>query len=142
MPNTAITASPMNFSTVPPYSEIRRRHVSKYRESSSRTSSASRDSLSEVNPTRSANRTVTKRRSDEGAAAAVRAGGPSSPAPHSSQNSASGGTGWPLGQTRDRGEPHWRQNLALARLPAPQTAQVMTGMSVAEGTGVVQSTGS
>ena len=29
VPQTAITASPMNFSTVPPYSSIRRLHVSK-----------------------------------------------------------------------------------------------------------------
>ena len=67
VPHTAITASPMNFSTVPPYSSIRRRQMSKYRERSSRTSSASRDSESGVNPTRSANSTETRRRSAAGA---------------------------------------------------------------------------
>ena len=62
-PHTAITASPMNFSTVPPYRPMTVRHRSKYPVSSSRTSSASRDSDSDVNPTRSPKRTDVTRRS-------------------------------------------------------------------------------
>jgi hypothetical protein len=73
------------------------RLASKYRVSSSRTSSASRDSASVVNPTRSANRTDTSRRSATGAdwvvagsgAAAADTpglGAPASAVPHSPQN--------------------------------------------------------
>ena len=56
-PHTAITASPMNFSTVPPYRPMIRRASSKYLVSSSLVSSWSRDSESVVNPTRSQNNT-------------------------------------------------------------------------------------
>ena len=63
VPHTAITASPMNFSSVPPYSVISRRQVSKYRVRNSRTSSGSRVSDSGVNPTMSAKSTETSRRS-------------------------------------------------------------------------------
>ncbi len=42
VPQTAITASPMNFSIVPPYRLTTVRAMSKYRDSSSRTSSGSR----------------------------------------------------------------------------------------------------
>ena len=62
-PQTAITASPMNFSTVPPYRPITSPARSKYRVRVSRTSSASRSAAYGVNPTRSANRTETSRRS-------------------------------------------------------------------------------
>jgi hypothetical protein len=61
----------MNFSTRPPYRLTTDRHVSKYRVSSSRTSSASRFSESVVNPTRSANNTETSRRSAVEAAPAA-----------------------------------------------------------------------
>ena len=59
-PQTAITASPMNFSTVPPYRPITSPARSKYRVRVSRTSSASRSAAYGVKPTRSANRTLTQ----------------------------------------------------------------------------------
>src|SRR5439155_9465237 len=66
VPHTAITASPMNFSTTPPYRPITVRATSKYRDSSSRTASGSRDSDSGVNPTTSQNSTEHTRRSATG----------------------------------------------------------------------------
>src|SRR5439155_10780783 len=57
VPHTAITASPMNFSTTPPYRSITVRASSKYRLSSSRTSSGSGASNSDVNPAPSQNTT-------------------------------------------------------------------------------------
>ena len=70
----------MNFSTVPPYSSIKRRQMSKYGESSSRTSSASPTLGRVVNPTRSANSTDTSRRSAANSAtsrpSALPVGGP------------------------------------------------------------------
>ncbi len=66
VPQTAITASPMNFSIVPPYLVTTVRAMSKYRDSSSRTSSGSRPSLSGVKPTRSTNSTEHSRRSVSG----------------------------------------------------------------------------
>ena len=68
VPQTAMTASPMNFSTTPPWRVIVSVAMPKYRVSASRTSSASRPSEKGVNPTRSANRTLTRRRSATGAA--------------------------------------------------------------------------
>jgi hypothetical protein len=47
-PHTAITASPMNFSTTPPYRLTTVRATAKYSDSSSRTASGSRDSDSGV----------------------------------------------------------------------------------------------
>ncbi len=63
VPQAAITASPMNFSTTPPWRSMMPRVVSKYCERSSRTASGSRSSENVVKPTRSANRIVTSRRS-------------------------------------------------------------------------------
>ena len=54
----------MNFSTVPPYRSIVLRHRVKYSESSSRMLSGSLCSDRVVKPTRSANSTVTRRRSE------------------------------------------------------------------------------
>ena len=68
-PHTAITASPMNFSTAPLYRPITTRHCPKYALSNSRTSSASLDADNGVNPTRSANNTDVTRRSATGPAA-------------------------------------------------------------------------
>src|SRR5207245_2797481 len=99
-----------------------------YRDSSSRTSSASRVSESVVNPTRSANSTETRRRSDAGAATLVSApsrGGAPTGVPHSSQNSAPGRSlvphvaHWPAS-----GAPHWKQNLPSDRFSAPQLGQI------------------
>ena len=58
-PNTAITASPMNFSTVPPCDSTIPRIRSKYRASSARNASGSVDSPSAVDPVTSQNSTVT-----------------------------------------------------------------------------------
>ena len=66
MPHTAITASPMNFSTTPPYRPITVRATPKYSDSSSRTASGSRASDSGVNPTTSQNSTEHTRRSAAG----------------------------------------------------------------------------
>ncbi len=66
VPHTAITASPMNFSTTPPYRPITVRATAKYSDSSSRTASGSRASDSEVNPTTSQNSTEHTRRSAAG----------------------------------------------------------------------------
>ncbi len=140
VPHTAMTASPMNFSTVPPYRAITCRHVSKYCESRSLTSSGSRFSERAVNPTRSANSTETRRRSDTGGAvtaAAIRAGaaaipGPTAPAaaresdaPHSPQNLNLGSFGLPqFGQATTRAAPHSPQNLRSAGLSVPQLEQI------------------
>ena len=66
VPHTAITASPMNFSTTPPYRVITVRATLKYCDSSSRTASGSRASDSGVNPTTSQNSTEHTRRSATG----------------------------------------------------------------------------
>src|SRR5262245_897416 len=75
-PNTAMTASPMNFSTVPPWLSIAERISSKYRDMTPRRDSGSRRSPSAVDPVTSANRTVTvfrvsTRRSVRGARRAI-----------------------------------------------------------------------
>src|SRR5437667_330956 len=57
-PNSAITASPMNFSTVPPQRSSSYRSRSWYGASTACTSSGSSCSARDVKPTRSANRTV------------------------------------------------------------------------------------
>ena len=66
MPHTAITASPMNFSTTPPYLVITVRATLKYCDSSSRTASGSRVSDGEVKATTSQNSTEHIRRSAAG----------------------------------------------------------------------------
>src|SRR6266511_2867565 len=133
VPHTAMTASPMNFSTVPPYRAMSRRHVSKYADSNSRTSSGSRASLSVVNPTRSANSTETSRRSDDaaarpfGRAAATPAGSTALPSavPHSPQNRSDGSFGAPQdGHTTASGDPHDEQNFLPSRFTVPQFPQV------------------
>src|SRR5439155_23402931 len=107
--------------------------VSKYRVRSSRTSSGSLLSESEVNPTRSANSTETSRRSAAGAGAGS-AGlvawavapvpPPFSPEPHSPQNLAAGGLAEPqAGHARARRFPHSKQNLRPASFSLPHTLQ-------------------
>ena len=59
MPNTAMTASPMNFSTVPPWRSNTARVRSKYRPMTSVRDSGSKRSPSPVEPARSLNTTVT-----------------------------------------------------------------------------------
>jgi hypothetical protein len=69
----------MNFSTTPPYRSITVRASSKYRLSSSRTSSGSRDSDSDVNPTTSQNSTEHTRRSAIGASSGSAPGATAGP---------------------------------------------------------------
>ncbi len=89
----------MNFSTTPPYRSITVRASSKYRLSSSRTSSGSRDSDSDVNPTTSQNSTEHTRRSAIGASSGL----------------APGATGWTgvapggPGAVSESAKPHARQ---------------------------------
>ncbi len=75
-PNTAITASPMNFSTVPPRRSSSSRSRAKYGVRVARTSSGSSCSLLLVKPTRSANRTVMTFRSSRVDAASSASGDP------------------------------------------------------------------
>ena len=63
IPNTAITASPMNFSTVPPWRSIIARISSKYRLITASSASGSSSSPSAVEPVTSQNSTVTTLRS-------------------------------------------------------------------------------
>src|SRR5262245_2800570 len=94
------------------------RDVSKYRERSSRTSSASRLSDNVVNPTRSAKSTVTRRRSATGAVtfgAGPFVGSAATPraVPHSGQNFAAASTGVSQdGHVRASALPHSLQNFA------------------------------
>ena len=74
VPHTAITASPMNFSTTPPYRPITVRATAKYSDSSSRTASGSRASDNGVNPATSQNSTEHTRRSATGPTAAAAPG--------------------------------------------------------------------
>src|SRR3954454_12847677 len=103
-----------------------REHSSKYRLSSSRTSSWSRVSENDVNPTRSPNSTLVRRREAMVVTGWARgaAGSPRRPAPHSLQNLAPGETAEPqTGQPWVRVEPHSLQNLAPTGWSAPQLAQ-------------------
>src|SRR5438874_13128169 len=106
-----------------------RRDVSKYRESSSRTSAGSRDSEIVVNPTRSAKRTDTRRRSAAGLStgADVRTGtvASSSAAPHSPQNLSRASFGAPQeGHARARAVPHWPQNFLLGAFSNPHVGHL------------------
>jgi hypothetical protein len=73
VPQTAMTASPMNFSTVPPWWTIDDAARSKYPCCSSRTCSGSRPDANAVKPTRSTKSTVTRRRSAARPSAAAEA---------------------------------------------------------------------
>ena len=90
-PKTAITASPMNFSTVPPYASIRSRTRRWYGSTRAWTSSGSADSDAAVKPTRSQKRTDTTFRSRAPEAAAVAPSG----AAQNGQNGNSPGTSLP-----------------------------------------------
>jgi hypothetical protein len=84
IPNTAITASPMNFSTVPPCRSSTRDTTSNQRPRIRRRSSASSVSPRCVDPAMSVNRTVTVLRiSADGGGAPIRA-------PQRAQNCAPG----------------------------------------------------
>ena len=88
-PKTAITASPMNFSTVPPKRSSSSRRRAWYGRRSERTSSGSICSARDVKPTRSAKRTVTTFRSSSRVSAAATSG-----APHALQKRAPSGFSW------------------------------------------------
>ena len=93
-PKSATTASPMNFSTVPPKCSSSDRSRCQYGASMARTSSGSSCSDREVNPTRSANSTVTTLRSSRRAALVGWRG-----APHIPHIRNPSGFSWPqLGQ--------------------------------------------
>src|SRR5213593_792147 len=70
MPNTAITASPMNFSTVPPWRSTTAFIASKYPVITRRRASGSMRSPRAVDPATSQNRMVTVLRTSRGAASA------------------------------------------------------------------------
>ncbi len=98
-PNTPCTASPMNFSIVPPYACRAAVSRSKYGSIRARTSSGSAFSDAAVNPTRSQNRTVTTLRWS-----AMRAGTVPKPAPQARQNFARSGLSSPqVGQAATDG---------------------------------------
>ena len=111
-PNTATTASPMNFSTVPPYRPISSAIASKKGDSTARRSSGSSSDASSVDAVRSANRTVTSLRSASSAGGAPAARGVSPrAAPQLPQNRFAGGFVVPhLGQVRSRLAPQRPQN--------------------------------
>ena len=141
-PHTAITASPMNFSTTPPYRPITVRATSKYRDSSSRTASGSRDSDSGVNPTTSQNSTEQTRRSatrswlGQAADAAPPAGGagiggrarrgPGSAVPQARQKRLPAVAGSPHAGHAARGAPQSPQNRSSAPRDAPHRAHLST----------------
>ena len=118
---------------------------SKYSDSSSRTTSASRPSAIVVNPTRSANSTVTKRRSATGASIPAGALPTATPAsgrlaaaaasslrrrvPHSPQKRAWGGLLLPqVGHAAASLDPHSWQNLRPASLTVPHAGHCIHGM--------------
>ncbi|RPK76654.1 hypothetical protein EES45_22535 [Streptomyces sp. ADI97-07] len=86
-PKTAITASPMNFSGVPPRATISALIASKYRSVTVRRVSGSSTPDSAVEPTRSQKSTVTGLRSSSAGATATAHG-----VPQEKQNRASGGS--------------------------------------------------
>ncbi len=89
-PNTAMTASPMNFSGVPPRATIWALIASKYRRVTVRRVSGSSTPDRAVEPTRSQNSTVTGLRSSSagGATGAGAAAGPAHGVPQDEQNRA------------------------------------------------------
>src|SRR5580658_7497849 len=127
VPHTAITASPMNFSTTPPYRPTIVRATSKYPDSSSRIASGSRDSDSGVNPATSQNSTEHTRRSATGPAlpaaddAVTGDGDPAEDAsgyPHDGQNRWP----WELGSPHDGHRPSGVPQSAQNRSPSPRDA--------------------
>src|SRR2546422_5558493 len=126
------------------------RAMSKYRVSSSRTSSESRDSDSAVKPTRSAKRTETRRRSVARSPASavvdalkVEAEMPESGEPHSPQNFIQGVFGFAHeGQTTARERPHSPQNLRPASFSNPQFVQIILFPGRRSGRGPAKGTAS
>ncbi len=100
IPNTAMTASPMNFSTVPPWSSISARIASKYLAMTFRRDSGSSCSPSCVDPVTSQKRIVTVFRTSS------------------------------AGEDAGSAEPQFEQNLASAALAAPQVEHAVMRRSL------------
>src|SRR5207249_8871112 len=116
------TASPMNFSTVPPKRSRSARTRVKYGESKPRTSSGSSCSAWAVESTRSAKRTVTTFRSSPAGACGGAAG-----APQEGQKSAPGGTSAPhSAQATTSAVPQATQKRALTAFSRRQEGHVLT----------------
>jgi hypothetical protein len=112
-PKTATTASPMNFSTVPPWRSSSWRSRAWYGASRALTSSGSRRSARSVEPTMSAKTTVTTLRSSRGVAAAAASG-----APHSEQNFAVSACSVPQAAQGRTGRSYERARRRASALPA------------------------
>ena len=125
-PNAAITASPMNFSTVPPSPSISSRIAAKNRSRTSRMCSGSSCSPRAVEPVTSANRTVTSFRSSP-----VPEDWMVAAAPHAGQNRASAGNGSPhVPQGAVSALPHAAQNRPPSGFSAAHAGQVRMRPSV------------
>ena len=86
-----------------------------------------------MNPTRSANRTDTRRRSEtaDGTTTFAGAGAPVSDAPHCRQNRAPGTIGSPqFGQDWIVEAPQWMQNLPAAGVISPQAVQRISAVAL------------
>ena len=120
IPKIAITPSPMNFTTVPAWSSMVDRRMSKYGTRAARAASGSTCSPNDVDPTRSPNSAVTCLRTAavvEGGAAAAAGTSPVSSDPHWLQNlEPAACSASQDGQRRARGAPHSEQNFASASL--------------------------
>ncbi len=139
LPQTAMTASPMNFSMTPPYRPTTSWARSKYRPRVSRTSSLSRPSAKGVKPTRSAKRMLTRRRSAAGSpivdppATTAPALDPSG-APQSPQKRLPGGFGAPQAAQFDaRVEPQSPQKRFSGGFSAPHAGQVIGHLVAGQG---------
>ena len=99
MPNIATTASPMNFSTLPPCRSAIARAAEKYLDRTADNASGSRRSAMVVDSTRSVNSTVIVLRRS------------------------------PLFAVRVTGDPHWAQNRAPSMTPAPHVGQLKGDIS-------------
>ena len=122
-PKIATTASPMNFSTVPPYRSSSTRRFSNTVPRNARTSSGSSCSASSVEPTTSAKRTLTKRRSSLGPRCS-----PVSAVPHVGQKAKRSSTGDPQdSHTVPSGEPQPAQKRAPSSFSNPHAAQLILG---------------
>src|ERR1041385_1833070 len=129
-PKTAITASPICFSVMPPWAAMISSSFCQTVLMKSRTSSASRLWTKVVKPAKSANRTVICLRSPEGTATGDLDCGEANAAtgwPQAGQKRAPGGNAvWQLRQRAVRAAPHLTQRRAVAEFSLPQDGQNMT----------------
>ena len=123
-PKTAMTASPMNFSTVPPSRVISSLMAAKNSVICVRTSSGCMSSARRVELTTSANSTVTSLSISSGASAVVTTG-----APHEGQKRAESGRPSPQAeQDAPRTLPHCEQKRAEFGFSVLQSWQVLTAV--------------